>query len=87
MFHIKLKKDKKAEMIKRATLKIQGCLSKITPPFNSETDEIRLSRYLHESGHINLTYEIIRDARCARSKENRSPYREIGMSMQVGRNS
>ncbi len=74
-------------MINRAKEKIIRALSETIPPFNSETDEIKLGRYTPESDRIKLTYEILRNVRRSKSEDNLSPYKEIGLTMQVGRNS
>ena len=87
MIVIKIKKDNRAKMINRAKDEIIRALSETIPPFNPETDEIKLGRYAHESDRIKLTYEILRNVRRSKSEDNLSPYKEIGLTMQVGRNS
>ena len=87
MIAIKLKKDNNTSMIKRAKDKIIQALSESIPPFNPDADEIKLSRYIQESDRITLTYEILRNVRRSKSADNLSPYKEIGLTMQVGRNS
>ncbi len=74
-------------MIETARQAINAALSKIDPPFNAGADEIKLSGYIYEADRIKLTYEILRNVRRSKSEENLSPYREMGMTMQVGRNS
>jgi len=87
MIVIKIKKDNRAKMINRAKEKIIRALSETIPPFDPETDEIKLGRYTHRSDQIKLTYEILRNVRRSKSEDNLSPYKEIGLTMQVGRNS
>jgi hypothetical protein len=87
MIVIKIKKDNRANMINRAKEKIIRALSETIPPFDPETDEIKLGRYTHESDRIKLTYEILRNVRRSKTEDNLSPYKEIGLTMQVGRNS
>jgi hypothetical protein len=87
MIVIKIKKDNKAVMINRVKDQISRTLSESVPPFNPETDEIKLGRYTHESDRIILTYEILRNVRRSKTEDNLSPYKEIGLTMQVGRNS
>ncbi len=77
----------KTKMIEKARKEINSALIEIIPPFNSETDEIKLGGYSHESDRIKLTYEILRNVKRSKSGENLSPYREFGLTMQVGRNS
>ena len=84
---IRLKKDKESEMIKIVRQEIDIALSQIVPPFNKKIDEIKLGKFIHNSDWIKLTYEIMRNVKRSRSEENLSPYREIGITMQVGRNS
>jgi len=87
MIVIKLKKDTKSEMIRSVSREIHSSLSKIIPPFNPKTDEIKLSKFSQDSSWVKLTYEIIRNVRRSKNQENLSPYREMGITMQVGRNS
>jgi hypothetical protein len=87
MIAIKIKQDKKSKMIKLVSQEIKSALSKLIPPFNMKADEIKLIKLEHDSHWVNLTYEVLRNVKRSKSEENLSPYREMGLTMQVGRNS
>jgi len=87
MIIIKAKKDNIGKMVKTIAKVLNKNLSEIVPPFNHKKDVIRLRDYHYETGGIRLTYEIIGNARRSKAEQNLSPYREKGITMQVGRNS
>ena len=87
MIKIKVSKDKKIKMIDLVSQEMNRSLSELIPPYNDKRDIVRLARYIHDSGRIELTYEILRDARKSITEQNRSPYREKGLVMKVGRDS
>jgi len=87
MIDITVSKDKKIKMIKLVSQEINGALSKVTPPFNDKRDILKLGKCTGVSNRIKLTYEILRDAQKSKTEQNRSPYREKGLIMQVSRNS
>ena len=87
LIDISVTKDTKSRMIESVSRKIHGALSSILPPMDDQKDILKLKRYFHVPGRIQLTYEVMRDARYSKKEQNRSPYREIGLVMQVGRNS
>lgn len=87
MIDISVEKNKRATMIKAASHQINTALSDAVPPFNDKRDILRLRKYVRDQRSIKLTYEILRDARPSKSEQNRSPYRERGMTMQVSFNS
>ncbi|MBU2499405.1 MAG: hypothetical protein KKE57_10930 [Proteobacteria bacterium] len=87
MIDISVQKNKRATMIKAVSRRINTALSDAVPPFNDKRDILRLRKYVRDQGTIKLTYEILRDARPSKTEQNRSPYRERGMSMQVSLNS
>jgi hypothetical protein len=87
MIAIKIKQDKKSKMIELVSQEINGALSKLIPPFNMKADEIKLIKLEHDSHWVTLTYEVLRNVKRSKSEENLSPYREMGLTMQVGRNS
>ena len=87
MIAIKIKQDKKSKMIKLVSQEINSALSKLIPTFDTKADEIKLIKLEHDSDWVKLTYEVLRNVRRSKSEENLSPYREIGLTMQVGRNS
>ena len=74
-------------MIKVVSREINKALSTLSVPMNDKEDILRLKKYIHETDRIRLKYEVSRGARLSRKDLNRSPYREIGVTMQVGRNS
>ncbi len=84
---ITLSRGKKIKMIHFASQEINRALSALMPPFNDRKDIVRLARYICDSNQIELTYEILRNARKSLPEKNRSPYREKGLVMQVSRNS
>ena len=84
---ITVTKDRETEMIKNVSRELNKAVSTISPPINDERDILRLKRYRRKRGHIELVYEVSRDARLSKKELNKSPYREIGFTMQVGRNS
>ena len=84
---ITLSKDKKTSMIRLVSQKINRALSALSPPINDKEDILKLKKFTPEPDQIKLRYEISRGARLSRKDQNRSPYREIGFTMQVGRNS
>ena len=84
---ITLLKDKKTKMIRLVSREINRALLTLSPPINDKEDILRLKKYIPEPDQIKLRYEISRGARLSRKDQNRSPYREIGFTMQVGRNS
>jgi hypothetical protein len=79
--------DEKVKMIHSASQEVNRVLSGIVPPFNHDKDIVKLRKYVREQDCIELTYEILRDARRSKAEQNRSPYREKGLIMKVGRNS
>ncbi|MFH1349722.1 MAG: hypothetical protein ABII26_02180 [Pseudomonadota bacterium] len=87
LIHITVNRNRKTKMIKLVSEEINRALSIFIPPMNDEKDILRLRRYIRESDRIKLIYEILRGARFSKKEQNRSPYREIGIAMQVGRNS
>ena len=87
MIDISVTKGKRAMMIKTASRRINTALSAVAPPFNDKRDILRLRKYVRDPGGLKLTYEILRDARPSKMEQNRSPYREKGMTMQVSLNS
>lgn len=84
---ITLSRDKKAKMIDLASQEINRALSALMPPFNDRRDILRLARFICGADRVELTYEILRNARKSLPEKNRSPYREKGLVMQVSRNS
>ena len=87
MIDILVTKDNRAVMIKTASRQINTALSAAAPPFNDKRDILRLRKYVRDTEGLKLTYEILRDARPTKMEQNRSPYREKGMTMQVSLNS
>ena len=86
LINITILKDRKTKMLELVSKEINRALSTIIPPLNDEKDIIKLKRYIRASDRIKLTYEVLRDARLSKKDQNRSPYREIGLIMHVGRN-
>ncbi|MFH1490725.1 MAG: hypothetical protein ABII06_17595 [Pseudomonadota bacterium] len=87
VINLAVPKNRKSEMIKSVSQEIHRALSEIRPPFDHQKDILKLGRYFHTSDRIKLTYQILRNARLTKTEQNRSPYREKGLVMQVGRNS
>jgi hypothetical protein len=87
MINITVPKDDIVKMIKLASGEVNKALLTIIPPLNYERDMLRLRRYVREPDRLKLIYEISRGARPSKKDQNRSPYREIGLVMQVGMNS
>ena len=83
LIDITVPKDNMTKMIKLVSQEVNGALSTIIPPLNDQTDILKLRRYIREPDRIKLIYVISRGARPSKKNPNRSPYREIGLVMQV----
>ena len=86
LFDITIQRESKSRMIDSASNELNRFLSTLIHPINEEKDIIRLRKYTRIEDQIKLIYEISRDARPSRNRQNRSPYKEVGFVMQVGRN-
>ncbi|SPD75114.1 hypothetical protein PITCH_A420075 [uncultured Desulfobacterium sp.] len=70
MIVIEIKKSNKTKMINGVKDEINSALQKMTPLFNSETDEIKLMKYSNESDRIKLSYEVLRNVKRAKPDED-----------------
>lgn len=87
LLDIKIQRNKKTKMIEEVSEEINRALLEMDPPLDVERDIVRLRKYYGKPDHIKLLYEVVRDARTPKRDQNRSPYREKGIVMQVDKNS
>lgn len=73
MIVIEIKKSNKTKMINVVRDEINNALLKIMPPFNAETDEIKLMKYNHDSDRVRLSYDVLRNVKRSKSDEDLAP--------------
>ena len=82
---ITIPKDEQSKMIEHVSQEISIALMEIMPPFDEKRDMVRLRTFDSHSERIKLIYEVQRGVRLSKAEQNRSPYREKGITMHAGR--